>query len=612
MSDSATKLTKEDIARENARRYLADRAYMFVLGRPQSIKLRQLVKGMDMEGVTMRLVRNVVAGDDRFENVDRRWASSVRYGDTRRPLERVILDIMQSAGVALPLDTLAQELAQTMGRVAEYYEQALPRVFSDKEKFFMTADGRYGSAAWLLLPTAEDEADVVFDNFLSEEQVEEYSKLCPAAKWDAETMMDTAAALAKDCKEPVPVKILALFAWRELRDDFDPVEFYSKVLADDRLLVLSDQKVYSSAVVKDFTKTIAKIAEEVAALPMEPEEEEAEGPVVVTDTDKEEIIAMILDRGSASAEDLLDAVLEVSPEESAYAGALESLGEALKDDERVMWVGGTRWSKMVEFPDEIREIPSSLIVQPVPVYETPEGDVYDQILEIEGFEGDLKTAIYDPLAEDVTDEDPALTEYQPNGDSQRCVLKYHHKTEGTFPLCQINPDFFGAEPEIIPIVLMDEGKRKTAYVNNTTRLIYGLKDLFASITEPSGAVFYIEKTAKPGEFRFRFDGEVDEQLGIEIARSLELLDLKSRYESQEMPVFDVITEILQQTRQGVTFPRLVTEVNIVRRCSRLLVASILSSYHAFHARGKSGLWQYDEKKRSQGFNKTKRKYIKKD
>ncbi len=43
-----------------------------------------------------------------------------------------------------------------------------------------------------------------------------------------------------------------------------------------------------------------------------------------------------------------------------------------------------------------------------------------------------------------------------------------------------------------------------------------------------------------------------------------------------------------------------------------MIASILSSYHCFHTRGKSGLWQYDDKKRSQGFNKTKRKYVKKD
>lgn len=610
MNESAVELTKEDIARQAATRYLADKAHLFVLGRSQSSKLRQVAKGIDVEGVTTRLIRHTMSEDDRFETVDRRWAPSVRYGDSRRPMEAVLRQILTSAGVALDTDTVARELAEIYGRPAEYYEEAVPRMFSDPEKFFRAGDGKYGLASWLLTVGAEEEDDVVFDSFLSQDQVDQFTAICPAAKWTQENVADTAAKMVKDCKEAVPVKILALFAWREIGDDFDPVDFYTQIASDDRLLLMSDQKAYPADAVKDFTETLKTLADEVAELPMEAEEEEAEGPVTVTDTDKEEIVEMILSKGSASAEELLDAVLEVGPDEAAYAGAVESLEHALKDDERVMWLGGNRWGKVVEFPEEINEIPASLVVPSVQPFETPEGDVYDQQLEEDGFEGDLKSAIYEPLAEDVTDEDPARTMYQENGDSQRCVLKYHHKMEGTFPLCQINPDFFGPEPEIIPIVINDEGKRKNAYVNNSTRLIYGLRDLFAGITEVSGAVFHLEKTGKPGEYRFRYDGEVDEQLGVDTNRSLELLDLKARYESSEMPVYDVIKEVL--SKQGMTFPQLVNEVNIVRRCSRMLIASILSSYHTFHTRGKSNIWQFDSKKESQGFNKAKRKYIKKD
>lgn len=610
MNESATTLNKADIARENARRFLADKAYLSLLGKSQAGKLRQVMKGVEVEGVTMRLMRDVMAESSRFETVDRRWAAASRYGDVHRPFERVLAEVVQSAGVPVSLEVLAQELAQVYNRPAEYYEQALPRILSDKEKFFAAGNGKYGLASWLLSVISDEEDDVVFDSFLSKDQVERYTELCPAAKWDIDKLADTAAAFTKDCKEPIPFKIMALFAWRELGEDLDPVDFYCAVLADERMLVLSDQKIYPASAKKEFTKTLAKIAGELAELPMEAEEEEAEGPVTVTDTDKEEIIAMIIKNGSASAEELLDTILEVGPEDSAYPGALESLKDALKDEERVMWLGGTRWGKVEVFPDEVKEVPAALVVPASVPFETPEGDVYDQMLEEDGFDGNLKSAIYDPLVEDVTDEDPARTMYQPSGDSQRCVLKYHHKIAGTLPLCQINPDFFGIEPEIIPIVLIDEGKRKTCYVNNTTRLIYGLKDFYKEITEVSGAVFTIEKTATPGEYRFIRQDETDGLLGIDTNRSLELLDLKARFESTDMPVYDVIVEILG--KQGMDFPRLVNEVNIVKRCSRLLVASILSSYHAFHTRGKSDQWLYDEKKASQGFNKTKKKYIKKD
>lgn len=609
MNDSATKLTKEDMAKLNAKRYLADKVYLALLGRSQPAKLRQIMKALDVEGVNLRLVRDVMAESDRFESIDRRWVPSIRFGNEHRPFERVLTDIISSAGTPLRVDVLAQELVQIFGRTAEYYEQTAPRFLNDKSKYF-TVDDAYAPATWLLMPSSEEEDDVIFDNFLDEEQVAKLSEACQAAEWKTDAYADTAVALIKECKEPISFKIMALFAWRALGDDYDPIDFYTQVMNDDRVVVLSNQKLYPSSAVKDWTKVLGKMAEELAALPME-EEEDLEGPVAVTETDKEEIISMILNRGSASAQELLDTVLEVGPEESVYAGALDSLREALKDDERIMVIGEDRWSKIIVFPDEVQEIPSSLVIAPCPPYETPEGDLYDQEIEEEGFEGDLKSAIFNPLAEDVTDEDPSRTIYQADGDSQRCVLKYHHKVEGTFPLCQISPDFFGTEPEIIPIVLIDEGKRKDVYVNNATRLIYGLKDFYKDITEVSGAAFYIEKTAKPGEFRFRYDDEADEQLHIDTNRSLELLEVKAKFESSEMPIYDVIKDILEQRKQGETFVQLVNEVGIVKRCSRLLIASILSSYHAFHPRGKSDIWQFDSKKESQGFNKTKRKYIKK-
>ena len=611
MSNSAAKLTEQDIVRENAKRYLTDKAYQFVLGESQSAKLRQVVKGIDVKGVTARLLRRLMIESGKFETVDRRWAASVRYGDSRRPLERVITEIMQCAGVPVPLESLAQELAQLYERPAEYYEQVLPRLLCDAEKFFSVSDAAYGLTSWLLAPTSDDEQDVIFDNFLSEEEVAEYGKFCPAAAWTPGSEADAAAGLVKECKLPVPMKILALFAWREIGEDFEPAGFYSRIMADERMLVLSDQKVYAAGTGKIFARAVGKMAEELAKLPLEPEEEEAEGPITVTETDKEEIIAAILDKGSADAGDLVEAVLEVSPDESAYAGAAESLNDALKEDKRVMWIGGSRWSKVETFPEQVQVIPEPLIVSVTTPFETPEGDVFDQELEEDGFQSTLKAAIFDPLVEDVTDEDPSRTMYQGAGDSQRCVLKYHHKVEGTFPLCQINPQFFGPEPEIIPITLADEGKRKNVYVSNSTRLIYGLRDFYKDIAEVSGAVFTIHKTPKPGDYRFAFEGEVDEQLGIDTGRSLELLDIKAEFESQEMPLYDVIVRILEQRKQGMTFAQLLNETNIVKRCSRLVVASILSSYHAFHTRGKSKLWQYDAKKASQGFNKTKKKYIKK-
>lgn len=594
---------------DSTRLYLADKAYAYLIGRTQRAKLGQIQKNVDIEGTNTRLIKDIIQSDGRFVCIDRRWTLSGRFGESSRPFEQVINGIFTAAGCALSLETLAAELAQVLGRPAEAYEEMLQRFLKDKDRYFQTSDGKYGITSWLVFPTAEEEDDVIFDNFIDNAQVEEYSKKCPAIKWDSSKYAENAEAVIKKCGQ-LPIKILQLFAWRALKEDFDPTELFDAISEDDKLLLQSDLFVYPGASVKNFQKDLVKQAEELAKLPMDEDDSEAEGPIVVTETEKEEIINIILSSGSASAEKVMEQVLEVSPNEASFAGAYESLKEALANDYRVMWIGGDQWSKVIEFPEEVTTIPMSLIIPQTLPFETAEGDIYDQLLETEGFEGELKSAILDPLAEDVTDEDPDRTMYQENEKSQRCVLKYHHKLEGTFPLCQIHPDFFGKQPEIIPITVVHEGKRKQAFVNNATRLIYGLKDFYAEITDVSGAVFFLEKTERTGEYKFVYTGELDEQCGIDTGRSLELLDVKARFEGGEMPLYDVMTEILIK-KQGRTFASLYTEMNIVKRCSRLMVASLLSGYHCFSTRGKTGLWQYDEKKVSQGFNKSKRKYIKK-
>ncbi len=601
----AVKIPVEDMAKM----YLADRIGLYLLGAGQNAKMGQILKGIKVEGLTLRLLRELLVTNDAFECVDRRWTLAARFGQAGRPFERVAGAMLRDVGVPVPVGALAKALSQIYEVSAEECEEKISRFKPnlDSPRRFFALDGKVYVAEWLVRPTSFEDEELLQDNEITPEMVKEFKSACAGLDWSVGYAQAAEKAVAK-AHGGLPIKALGYYALAEM-DDYDALEFYSETASTESLLLLSDQKLYSAEVVKEFTPIIAAMADEAAKTPLPEGEEELEEPVVVTDMDKEEIVQVIIARSTASAEELLETVMEVSPGEAAYAGALESLNQALAQDERVMWVGDGRWSVQITFPDEIQFVPDSLIMPDVAPFETPEGEMFDQELEEEGFEGDLKSAIYDPLAEDVTDEDPARTLYQEGGDSQRCVLKYHHKIMGTFPLCQISPDFFGKEPEIIPVTLIDEGLRRTVYVNNTTRLIYGLEDFYQKISDVSGAVFYIERTPRAGEYRFKFDGESDEQLGIDAGRSLELLDLRDRFHTTEMPTYDVISEIL--IRKQTTFVRLVTEVNIVRRCSRLLIASILSSYPCFTTKGKTGLWQYDEKKANQGFSKTKKKYIKK-
>ncbi|MEN6522057.1 MAG: hypothetical protein ABFD46_13020 [Armatimonadota bacterium] len=613
MSTSATKLKIEDPVRTAARVYLEDLAYDALVGREEPAKTGEMLREIGLEDLTLRTIRHILTESQRFEPVDRRWTVAARVQDIQRPFERVIESLISAYGRPTTLSALAKELAIIFDRAEDYYKEMLPRLLASHEKFFMLDNERYGLTSWLLVTDSSEPDDVLFDNFMEEDDVAPYRKLAKKAKWAAEDIPGSATQFIDQFGQPVPVRVLAFFAWQQLKAAYDPLGFYATLLESDQIEILSTQKAISSDLKQEVMKAIQVIASEIEELPAEAEEEAAEtGPVVITDADRDEIVSLIEKQGgTVIADDILESVLEISPGERGYDAALDSLNETLEGEDRIIRVGTGRWRQAGTIPEYAYEVPPVLVIPPAVPFETPEGDIYDQELEDEGLDSGLRQEILNPLVQDIGDEDPGEAVYQPLDVYQRCALLYHHKEAGTMPLIQFHPDFFDKEPEIVQITLVNEGIRRDAWISNKTRIIYGLKDWYTSEMPVSGAAFEIHKTERPGEYRFIYDNRTDPLVFVPTSRLLELLELKNEADSTEMPVFDIITRILEHYRKGIAFVPLFTEVNLVRRVTRRLVASVLSSYHAFHTRGKTGEWQYDAKKRSQGFNKTKRKYIKK-
>lgn len=613
MSKAAAKLTIEDAGREVARVYLEDRIYDVLVNREDPAKTGEVLRGVGIEEVTLRTIRYILSTRPRFELIDRKWTVAARIQDKQRPFERVVESALKGYGRPMPLSALTLDMSAIYGRPVSFYEETLPRTLSAAGKFFAVDEESFGIWGWMVVPVdTGDPSDVLFENYMDEKNVAPYKKTLGKAEWDVNDFAATVEKLIEDAGHPIPMKVLAYYAWESLKKQYKPIEFYSAIALSDKLEILSNQQVISSQLKQNIMKSVVDLVAEIEEMPMDVEEEVEAGPVTVTESDKDEIVALVLKKGGmVSAEEILDSVIEITPEEKGYAEALESLNDVLKDEDRIISVGPNRWRPAGTLPEDIFDVPEVLLIPEHTPYETPEGDIYDQELEDDGLEPEVRQEILNPLVQDIGDEDPEVTAYQPLDTYQRCVLKYHHKETGTLPLIQFHPDFFGRDPEVIQVTLVDEGIRRDAWINNKTRLMYGLKDWLTPEMPISGACFEIYKTDKPGEYRFVYDNRTDAMVFVPTSRLLELLALKDEAETNEMPLFDIITRILEHYRKGIGFVPLFTEVNLVKRVSRRLVASILSSYHCFHTRGKTGEWQYDIKKRSQGFNKAKRKYIKK-
>jgi hypothetical protein len=232
-------------------------------------------------------------------------------------------------------------------------------------------------------------------------------------------------------------------------------------------------------------------------------------------------------------------------------------------------------------------------------------------LEDEGLEGGLQAEILNPVTQDVFDYDAVVEKDQPALDSARCVVTRQHRRLGTFPLCQIPPSFFPTGTNLIELTLIDGEKREDIWVNRDTRLVYGMDKWYSEEMPESGAVFNLVKTPKADEFKFVYKSETDKLVFVAANRIQELEELAEQAKANDLSTFDLMTRIMPYHRKGSSFVTLFTEVNLVRRTTRRLVASILSSYYAFYQKPKSSLWQFDEKKEDQGFKKAKRKYVRK-
>ncbi len=603
---TATKSIDPTILDDNiANLYVSDLLYHALLAAGEPVKASEAAKHSTNPAVDMRLARVVLATQPtRFTSIERKWTLWSRFADPKRSFERNLEEVLSAAWGPLSVESLAREMGAIYNKSAETMEEILPRTLKSSEKFFVTKGGLYGLNRWLLDISGDSEADVRFDNYLKEHDVLPFSNVSISA-----SDIDGIVALLDKTDAPVLNKVLQYLVWQNSPETFDPLAFFTNMLNDSRTEILSTGYWIGPKAVTKLSQFFPVIAEKEVDEHGDSTQLEAATPLIITVEEREQLISTVANEAKTSrAIDLLESIFEVSVDDSTYAADLETVLEALKSDERVIWVGADRFLPAGSVPDYVFTTPESLHI-PVTHYTDTEGNELDLLLEDDGFDGGLQRESHSPLAQDAGDEEPA---YTPDADppaTARCVLKFHHKEIGTFPLSQLPPGFFPIDANILQVELaLPSGQRVQLWVNNEARIVYGLIDWYNTLPVDSGAVFYLERQTAD-KFVLTYGEETEPAMFISRNRVNELLELGRRAEDEEMPTFEVIREIMEHYRKGIEFITLLTEVNISRRTTRRMVASILSAYHCYFQRG--GAWVFDAKKQSQGFDKSKRKYLKK-
>lgn len=608
-----------------ARGYIDRLLLNTLLGVPQPLRVSEILERLGMEQLTSRAVRTLLlTAPELFLQQERRWLPLFRKTPPQTPLLTFLERIVRMMGAPISIQAVAGECSLLYRRSAEYYETILGKVVDHSYSLFCFGDGWIGLREWLFhveelepIPyewEVESERrraveDALFYNFLSWESVEPYLEVAQKIDWQTPS---ASLQFLQQVNQPVPSRLLGFFAWYFTLDPdphwvypYNPILPFETVYQSGAYILGSDAQWYPAAIQEQWLQEALRIAQQLEATLLEEEVQ----PLEIRPEELERLVQHIqAASGIVSAVDLLEQFFEVAPTSKSFRDDLYTLINALWADGRVAWLGYDRFGREELIPDYVRTVPSLLEYPELPPVVNPNTEEpYDVLLAEDAFPRSLQKEMRDPRAQDVLDEEPAaMVPRVP--ETIRCVLKSHHRELGTFPLCQIPLGFFPDDPNIQALTFLDEkGKAYEVWLNHETRLLYGLLDRFAEVEAFSGAIFTLSKTEHPCLYRLEFTGETDPLMYIPSARYEKLLELQQR--AEELSTYQIMVEIMKHYPKGVDYLTLLTEVNVVRRTKRYLIASLLSAYSCFYQHKGSTVWHLDERKVDLPVEKVKRKHL---
>lgn len=593
----------------HARAY-ADRLILRELTDMESaMKLGELAERLSGVGLGLSAVRLLLASNpDRFTYHDRRWIPTARLEGLGRPINEAVRLVVERFGGPIPIELVEQEIARLHPEVAEDITTRLDRIVQADPNLILTKDGALALTDWAF--TATDESvDRAFElHQISKEEVDEAAKKLSGIDWRADDAVEKALKSAA----PIKAKVLGAVAWMALNSQdaraillYDGQKMFGEMLAVDGFVYGGDGILYPEAETKKWITTAVKLADKLAPTI---EVEEA-APIDVKAADLKTMAKKIAGADkTVTATRILEEQYEITRANKTFPDDLANVIDALRADGSVWWVGADRFRKPGSAPDFIESVPEPFqFVQSSATDE--EGDPIDVELTDEGLSSSLRKLLQHPLATDVLDED-ILPAPKTMPEKLRLVLKSIHRELGTFPMCQIPTGWFDAEPAIQEFIFIDaNGRELQVWGNNDARLLYNLVDWWYEQPVESGAVFTLTKTPRPNVFEFAWEDQTDPVVYISNQRMEELRQIQA--ESEEASTLDILIEVMGHWPKGADYLTLLAEVNVVRRTTRRLLASLLSSYQCFYQRSGSPVWHFDNKKVELGFDKTKKKFIKK-
>ncbi len=602
MAKTIQVLPEEQFARE-----YADRLILGEIAHLQSvIKLSEVADRLQSIGLGLLEVRALLASNpNKFAYSERRWVPASRVESEGRPaLERVRLCV---AGYGAPMPfTFVQNELNLSGQFVS--EDKLRRLLNQSTESFVTSNNLVVIRQFCFAASGDIQATAYGTHRVTEEHVLALVKKLEGTNFRQHGAIEEGLGKVGE----VNAILYGAAVWTILNGSdarnprhYDWKKFYNELFSLEGFVMAANGNIAPIGEAKKWIAAAVKLADKLAPTV----EIDDVAPIEVN----EEFIGKLVNRilkseDSVTATKLLEEFYEITPSVKTFPDDIANMMSALNASEKVLWVGGDRFNKPNVVPELVENVPS-IFEYPPTEFVDAEGELIDVELTDDGLSSSLRKLLNHPLATDVMDEEfQPLLKQQP--ESLRLVLKPLHRELGTFPMCQFPTGWLDNIPKYQELILIDKDLREIqVWVNTEARLMFGFIDWFFEQPVESGSVFSLTKTNKPNVLEFAWLDQSDPVVFITNQRMEELRNLQTR--SEELSTFDILREVMSHWPKGADFLTVLWEVNVVRRSSRRLIASLLSSYACFYQRSGSPVWHYDNKKVEQGFDKSKRKFVKK-
>ena len=595
---------------EQIARSYVDRLILEQISEMDSVmKLGELADKLAPRGVGLAAIKSLLASNpERFAYHERRWIPAARLNAVGRPVVEAIEELLDTFGGPMLFDMLLNEISRVRREDPETIEPILRRILDKDPQFIYGHDHSVSLAKWSFV--ANDE---LYDRALALNQVNPDEVEAVRAKLkDFDFRAPNAIADAVIKVAPVNLKVLGAVVWSSVNSQiatsvlvFDTLEFYRAATAVPGYVFSPDGAIHPEADVAKWVSTAVKLADKLA--PTIDVEDAAPIDMKAADIEK---LAKRIAAGTTThtATKLLEEQYEITPSNKTFPDDMANIMAALKARPELQWMGGDRFAKVGTAPDYIQSVPEPFLFTESDNL-NEDGDPVDVELNDDGLSTTLRKLLSHPLATDVLDEDlqPAPKTMP---ETLRLVLKSIHRELGTFPLCQVPTGWLDADPDIQELVVIDPaGRELQVWINLRDRLMYNWLEWWFEQPIESGAVFTLTKTNKPNVVEFEWMDQPDPVVYISSQRMEELRAIGTEGEGKS--TLELLIEVMAHWPKGADYLTVLAEVNVVRRSSRRLIASLLSSYHCFYQRSGSPVWHFDPKKVDQGFDKSKKKFIKK-